>query len=157
MDEVERSLGASRITPGPGGENLDLGFLASVLRVIDFAHIDRGRAPRLERLLRSQIPKESQRHWDAQENITGPIRDGDYLVYGCTQPISNMDAWWLFYDLSSALDSEIRGVYEYLRNRTVSMNRFSLKGVKAVESPSAFSECVRLVEGVVPIDIRVQP
>lgn len=124
MEEVERSLGASKITPGPDGENLDLGYLASLIRVIDFAHIDRARAPRLERLLRSEISKESLVHWDAQENITGPIRDGDYLVFGCTQPISNMDAWWLFYDLSSALDSEIRGVYEYLRNRTASMNRF---------------------------------
>jgi hypothetical protein len=157
MEEVERTLGACKITPGPDGENLDLGYLACVLRVIDFAHIDQRRAPRLERLLRSQIPKGSQVHWDAQENITGPIRDGDYLVFGCTQPITTMDAWWLFYDLSSGLDSEIRGVHEYLRNRTASKERFSLKGVKAVETPSAFSEYVRLAEGVVPIDIRVQP
>lgn len=157
MEEVERSLGASKLTPGPDGENLDLGYLASVLRVIDFAHIDRARAPRLERLLRSEISKESGLHWDAQENITGPMREGDFLVFACTQPIANVEAWWLFYDLSSALDAEIRGVHEYLRNRTVSVNRFSLKGVKATESPAAFSEYVRLAEGVLPIDIRVQP
>ncbi len=128
-----------------------------MLRLIDFAQIDRARAPSIERLLRSEISRESGVHWDAQENITGPIRDGDFLVFGCTQPITNLEAWWLFYDLSAELDTEIRGIYEYLRNRTASRDRFSLKGVKAVESPSAFSEYVRLAEGVVPVDIRVQP
>lgn len=157
LEEVERSLGSRNATPSPDGDSLDLGYVACMLRIIDFAHIDRARAPRIERLLRSEIPSKSAIHWDAQANITGPRRDGDYLCFGCTEPLKEINAWWLFYDLSSGLDAEIRGVDDYIRNRTVSKDRFSLKGVKGVESPEIFSQFIRLAEGILPIDIRVQP
>jgi len=157
MEEVEQQLGVSKVTPGPDGENIDLGYVACLLRLIDFAHIDCSRAPKLQRRLRPQMTIESTKHWDAQENITGPVRDDDFLVYGCTQPINEINAWWLLYDTATLLDGEIRSVHEYLRNRVVSKERFSLRGVKAVETPSAFKDYVRLAGGIVPIDIRVQP
>jgi hypothetical protein len=157
MEEVEQRLGTSKVTPGPDGENLDLGYVACLLRVIDYAHIDRNRAAKLERKLRPDLPIESAKHWDAQENITGPLRAEDYLVYGCTQPINDINGWWLFYDTAKQLDSEIRIVYEYLKNRVASKDRFSLRGVRAVETPASFVDYVRLSGGIAPIDIRVQP
>jgi len=157
MEDVESRLGIRGRVPGPDGETIDLAFVACALRIVDFAHINRERAPRLERLLRGSMSASSVVHWDAQANITGPIRDGDFLVYGCTEPIHSPDAWWLFYDLASQLNAEIRSVYDYMRNRTVSAARFSLKGVKGVERPDSFNELVRLDENLLPLDIRIQP
>lgn len=157
LEQVERSLGRRGSVPGPDGESLDLAYVASVLRLVDFAHINRERAFKTERALRSEIPPESIVHWEAQTNVTGPEREHDLLVFGCTKPLDNIDAWWLFFDLASELDVEIREVYEYLVNRSISKDRFSLKGVKGVENPATFNKFVRLPEKVLPIDIRVQP
>jgi len=157
LGEVERALGVRNLVPSPDGDQIDLGYVACVLRVVDFAHINRERAPRLERMLRPEIPPESAIHWDAQAEITGPDRDGDLLVFGCTKPVQKADGWWLFYDFSRNLDTEIRGVHDYLRSRTVSASRFSLQGVKGTENPTVFSQYVRLPQNVVPIDIRVHP
>jgi hypothetical protein len=155
--EIERWFGSKQPVPGPDGENIDPGYVACVLRVVDFAHINRERAPNLERSLRPEIPPDSIRHWDAQADITGPARDGDLLVYGCSRPIANIDAWWLFYDMCRELDAETRAVHDYLRARTFSASRFSLAGVKGTENPTVFSQYVRLPQNVVPIDIRVHP
>ena len=111
----------------------------------------------LDRALRSEMPHDSALHWDAQAKITGPWRDGNLLVFSCTSPLENVESWWLFYELASGLDSEIRSVYDYLRNRTASAGRFSLQGVKGVESPTSFNNYVRLAQNITPIDIRVQP
>jgi hypothetical protein len=157
LEQVERSLGNRNAVPGPDGETLDLAYIACVLRVVDFSHINRQRALSAERAVRSEIPPESAVHWDAQTDITGPTRDRDMLVFGCTKPLRNVDAWWFFYDLAGSLDAEIRSVGEYLRNRSISEDRFSLKGVKGIESPAVFNQYVSLPENVLPIDIRVQP
>lgn len=157
LDQIERTLGPRKAAPGPDGYPVDYAYVACLLGVVDFAHISRDRAPRLERALRVGLPAESSTHWAAQANITGPLRDGDLLAYSCTKPIEDVDAWWLFYDLASELDRQTRAVREYLDGRAISAGRFSLQGVRGAETPRAFSQCVRLREGVVPIDIRVQP
>lgn len=157
LEEVERSLGSRKAMPSPDGDTIDLAYVACLLRIIDYAHISRARAPKVDRALRREVPADSALHWDAQANITGPSRDGDFLVFGSTRPTDSTDAWWLFFDMVTGLDAEIRAVYEYLRGRTVSATRFSLKGVKGVENPTTFGRYVTLPEGVVPIDIRVQP
>lgn len=157
LSEIERLLGSQGAIPGPDGDVLDLAYVASVLRIIDFAHINRSRAPQMERFLRPELPRQSELHWNAQARITGPRRDGDALVFGCTEPITDIEAWWLFHDFALGLDAEIKGVYEYLRTRTVSACRFSLQAVKGVEDPAVFNRYVRLPEQVVPVDIRVQP
>src|SRR5882724_5760443 len=100
------------------------------------------RAPSLERLLRSSIPPESLRHWRAQEHITGPMRDSNQLVFGSTQAIDDVDAWWTFYEMATGLDREITAVNEYLAGRAVSAGRFSLEGVKGVKTPQSFAVIV---------------
>lgn len=157
LEDVEHRLGPRQSAPGPDGEPIDLAYIACVLRVVDYSHINQQRASYLERLLRPHLSSGSLLHWEAQSYITGPIRQDDRLVYGCTQPIRNIDAWWLFHDIAVGLDAEIKSVHDYLKHRSVSAKRFSLIGVKGVEDPAVFNRYVHLPAEVVPIDIRVQP
>jgi hypothetical protein len=157
LQQLETRLGARGIVPTPDGGSADLGYVACLLRTADYAHINRERALQLERLLRSDISDDSSLHWDAQTNITGPKRDASQLVYGCTAAVTSIDAWWLFYDMISGLDTEVRSVRDYLDGRRVSAGRFTLQGVRGAESPESFASFVLLKSEVAPIDIRVQP
>ena len=157
LKQVHQVLGARNAIPTADGEVVDLGYVACLLRLVDYAHINRERAPNLERVLRSEMSPDSILHWDSQANVTGPVRQLNELVYSCTAPIEDVDAWWLFFDMASGLDNEIRRVREYLTGRAVSSNRLHLLGVKGVESPQSFIQHVQLAGDTVPIDIRVQP
>lgn len=156
LADVDRVLGSRGRVPDPLGNTIDLAFVACALRVIDYAHINMARAPSLERLLRSSIPPESLQHWRAQEHITGPIRENNQLVFGSTQAISDVDAWWTFYEMASGLDREITAVNEYLAGRAVSSGRFSLEGVKGVKTPQSFAVIVP-TGGFEPLDVRFRP
>lgn len=156
LRDVDNQLGSAGRIPGPAGQMLDLGYLACALRIIDFAHINSARAPQLERLLRADMPDESLLHWLAQEFISGPSRDGQNLAYASMRPVKDVDAWWVFYEMATALDREITAVSDYLSERTASANRFSLEGVKAVKSPTAFAKYIR-PGGFSPVDIRFRP
>lgn len=156
LQEVNRRLGVRGRVPDLIGGDIDLGFVACALRIIDFAHINAARASSLERILRSKIGPESLKHWKAQERIAGPLREGDHLVFGSTRPIDDVDGWWTFYEMASGLDNEITSVKEYLLSRTISANRFSLEGVKGVKTPQSFSTYV-LTEDFEPVDIRFRP
>lgn len=157
LQEVETRLGRRGIVPTGDGGTVDLAFVACALRIIDYAHINRDRALHLERKLRSEVAPSSGLHWDAQANVTGPDRDVAQLIYGCTAAFTEIEPWWLFYDMVSGLDTEIRGVRDYLDGRKVSAGRLSLRGVKGAESPDAFSSYVTLNSEIAPVDIRVQP
>jgi Histidine kinase-, DNA gyrase B-, and HSP90-like ATPase len=154
--EVDAKLGKRGRIPAPIPGEIDLGFVAGALRIIDYAHINFERASHLARLLRFEIGDESLLHWLAQEHITGPSRQGELLVFGCTKPIENVDAWWLFYEMADGLDREIHAVEEYLSNRAASVKRFSLQGVKGTRSPQSFATFV-LTQGFEPVDIRFRP
>jgi hypothetical protein len=157
LSQVDERLGRRGVVPTVDAGCADLGYIACLLRIADFAHINRDRAPTLDRLLRAEVNDDSTLHWDAQANVTGPTRDGDQLVYGCTEALTSIDAWWLFYDMASGLDVEVRTVHDYLTGRKVSDGRFTLQGVRGVESPEAFSSYLLLDSDIAPIDIRVMP
>ncbi|MEP7365280.1 MAG: ATP-binding protein [Acidobacteriota bacterium] len=157
LDHIHRALGVKNRAPMPGGTVADLAYVASILRIVDYAHISRERASSLQRALRSEIGADSLLHWEAQANITGPMRQGEYLAYGCTGPQQDIDAWWLFHDMASGLDREIRAVGDYLRERAISTGRFSLQGVNGIEKPERFAQFVQLAGDTAPIDVRVQP
>lgn len=157
LDSVHKRFGEKGKVPAADGTTIDLAFVACVLRIVDYAHINRERASHLDRALRSEISADSILHWDAQSNVTGPIRDESQLVYGCTQPIADIDAWWLFFELAAGLDAEIHSVRDYLQSRASSTGRFSLEGVRGVSSPEPFSRLVEIAGGISPLDIRIQP
>lgn len=156
LQEVHRRLGNRGRVPDAVGGEVDLGLVACALRIIDYAHINAARASSLERILRSNVGTESLKHWKAQERITGPLREGDHLVFGSMRPIEDVDGWWTFYEMASGLDNEITSVKEYLSSRTVSAIRFSLEGVKGVKTPRSFATYV-LTECFEPVDIRFRP
>jgi len=156
LPAVDSKLGMRGKVPDTIGGQVDLGFVACALRIIDYAHINSERAGHLDRLLRSAIDASSLVHWKSQEYITGPLRQGDLLVFGCTQAIKNVEGWWLFFETAAGLDNEIHAVGEYLTGRAASSKRFSLEGVKGVGSPQNFAACVP-TEGFEPVDVRFRP
>jgi hypothetical protein len=157
LQQLDVRMGRREVVPTVDGGSADLAYVACLLRISDYAHINRERALQLERRLRSDISDDSSLHWDAQANITGPKRDKSQLIYGCTSAVTSIDAWWVFFDMVSGLDTEIRLVRDYLDGRRVSAGRFSLQGVRGAESPESFASFVLLKSEIAPIDIRVQP
>lgn len=140
-----------------GTSQADLGYLACVLRVVDYMDITARRAPSLVFKLRDIRDRTSIEHWKAQARVADPIRDKNYLKYSSGSPISHTDAWWLFYDLVSGLAAEIQSVAMYLANRTDSRDRFSLHGVVGSESPMSLARYIFMPDGHLPIDVRVRP
>ena len=155
LREVDLKLGARGAVPDPLHGRTDLAFVACILRIVDYAHINFDRALRLDRALRSNVPPDSLLHWQAQENVTGPVREGHQIVYGCARPISSVAAWWTFFELARGLDSEIKDVAEFLAQRSASVGRFSLEGVRGASGPRQFAALV-LTSGFEPIDVRVR-
>ncbi len=154
--ELHAKLG-KRVVPTDAFGQLDLAFMACALRLIDYAHVNHERASYLDRVLRSEVSSESIIHWNAQGYIVGPSRSDEWLVYGSTAPINDVDAWWLIYDIARGLDAEIRAVRDYVDERPSSKGRLSLRGVRGVDSAAHFAEIVQLGGQIVPIDIRIQP
>jgi len=150
---VNKELGSKGKVSIGEYNDIDLGYVACLLRIIDYAHINYERADVIERAYRIKMPKESLIHWKAQEKIAGPSKEADNLKYNSMSPISDIDSWWLFYDMSKGLDNEIQNVKEYLDGRQVSKGRFSLGGVVGVKDPESFSKLVE-TENFYPIDVR---
>jgi hypothetical protein len=157
IERVESELGAKGIAPLAGNRSADLGFVACVLRLIDYAHINRERASPLERSLRPKLSTESAMHWDAQQNIDGPQRNPqtNELVYASSGPVCNVEAWWLFYEFARGLNKEISQVRRLLQSRTVSVNRLSLVGVQGASAPEDFEKLVK-TDGFLPLEVNVK-
>lgn len=155
VDQLEAKLGSQGRVPLANGRAADIGFVAGVLRLIDYAHINRERAPSLARKLRPQMQSESAMHWDAQQDIDGPERVTDEIVYRTGSAIQNVDAWWLYYDLLKGLDSEIRQVRSFLQRRAISPSRFGLTGVLGASSPTDAAKLIQ-TSGFLPLEIHVR-
>lgn len=155
LDQLDRQLGRLELAPLPGGRRGDIAYAACILRVVDFAHINRDRAPTIDRAFRSTIQEDSLVHWLAQESIDGPDRVGAYLSYRCASQISDINAWWLYYDMLRGLDAEIQSVRRYLERREVSRARFSLEGVRGSESPEEASRYIPPLD-FLPIEVNVR-
>lgn len=152
---VDEKLGRKRLQIAD--QSIDVAYVACVLRIVDFAHINHERARHIDLAFRLGVSRGSLMHWGAQARIVGPTRDQNMLAYASLSPISDVNAWWLFFDMCKALDAEIRGVRDYLNDRVSSKDRFCLEGVQAVEAPETFSRQVELPAGILPVDVRIQP
>lgn len=157
IDKVDAELGGRGVVPLAKNREADLGFVAGVLRLIDYAHINRDRAPKLELALRPALEEDSEVHWNAQSNIDGPSRShgSNELAYSALTPISDVDAWWLFYEFARGLDGEIRQVHRFLSARKVSTDRLSLVGVRGANSPEEFEKFVKTA-GFLPLEVSVR-
>ena len=155
VDDVDRKLGSRETVPLAGGRSADVGFVAAVLRLVDYAHINRERAPRLARQLRLSIRSDSAVHWNAQQDIDGPLRRSDHLVFHSSQPLTDVDAWWLYYEMIKGLDSEIRQVGAFVQRRQCSKGRLSLAGVHGASSPEACAKNIA-TDGYLPLEVNVR-
>jgi hypothetical protein len=157
IDKVEAELSSQEVVPLAEGRQADLGFVAGVLRLVDYAHINRERAPRFSRKLRPELGEISAVHWDAQQDVDGPLRNtgSQELVYCSAAPLRNVDAWWLYYEFARGLDNEIRQVRRFLGKRSVSSDRLSLVGVRGADSPEEFAKLVR-PDGFLPLEVSVK-
>ena len=155
IDRVEREFGTPQIAPFPNHRNGDLVYVASILRLVDYAHINRDRASTLDRAFRGQILPESIIHWLAQEHADGPNREGDYLVYRGANQQKDIDAWWLYYDMLKGLDAEIRSVRRSLDGRISSKGRLCLEGVRGAESPDEAAKYIPTA-GFMPLEVNVR-
>lgn len=155
IEEVDRVLGRSGPVPLPSGRKGDLGYVAAILRVVDYAHINRDRASSIDHAFRNSIPSDSLVHWMAQENVDGPEREDNDLVYRSARPTSHVEAWWLYYGMLTGLDSEIRAVRRYLDRRHTSQGRFSLQSVRGALSPQEMAVYIP-TDGFLPIEVSLR-
>jgi hypothetical protein len=155
LARLEASFGPLGVAPLPGGRRADLLYVAACLRLIDYAHINRERASSLDRAFRGQFNVDSVVHWLAQEHVDGPVRDQDELIYRASNPISNVDAWWLYYEMLSGLDSEIRAVRRMLDQRRSEQKKLSLSGVRGAASPELTARLIP-TSGFLPIEVNLR-
>ncbi len=155
LDQIERELGRQGTVPLGNVGKGDLAYVACILRLVDYAHINRDRASTLERALRQPLEPDSLLHWLAQEKIDGPERDGSELVYRSSSPIQDVDAWWLYFGMLSGLDREISAVRRYLDHRPPSQGRLSLERVRGASSPQEAAIFIQ-TSGFAPIEVNIR-
>lgn len=155
ISKLDDNFGYLGITSIGAYGQIDLGFAACILRIVDYMDLSANRAPKLLFRVRDVADSTSKLHWLSQMNISSPMRERDFLKYTSFRPIEEMDAWWLAWDLISGLSSEIESVRRYLDGRVSSQSRFSLISVIDSGTPELFSTQVRVEPGLLPIDVRV--
>lgn len=155
IEKIQTEFGVCEVSPLPGNRKGDLAYVACILRLVDYAHINRDRASSIDRAFRTALPADSLIHWLAQENIDGPERSNNELIYRSSRAISNVDAWWLYYYMLSGLDAEIRCVYRFIEQHCGLTNRFSLQSVRGASSPR---EAVKFIptDGFLPIEVNLR-
>ena len=155
LAKLEADFGPHGVAPLPGGRRADLLYVCACLRIIDYAHINRERASSLDRAFRGQLNVDSLVHWLAQEHVDGPVRDRDELIYRAANPIANVDAWWLYYEMLSGLDAEIRAVRRMLDQRRDDQKTISLSGVRGAASPELTARLIP-TSGFLPIEVNLR-
>ena len=155
IDELDSEWGDQGVIPLPGGRDGDLFYVASMLRLIDYAHINRDRARTIDRIFRGSLKDDSLKHWLAQEHIDGPARVDNELVYRAAAPQSDVDAWWLYYEMLNGLDVEIRNVKRFLDRRRDRGKALSLNGVRGASSPEEAAHFIK-PDGFLPIEINLR-
>jgi hypothetical protein len=137
----------------PGEWKVDALKLACLLRLADYSHLDSRRAPELRRLVQ-QPRDESLLHWDMQERLARPTVAGTRLRYQSTRPFGRdeSEAWWLAFDMLSAVDEEMRQVDSLLQD--LGRETFALNGVVGAGDPGRFRESIE-TGGWEPVDAQL--
>ncbi len=155
LDRIEREFGRQGVVPLGDSEKGDPAYVACLLRIIDYAHINHERAPSIDRALRQPLEADSLLHWLAQERIVGPERDGKELVYKSVAPIEDVDAWWLYYGMLTGLNAEIIAVRRYLDLSRAREDRLTLRGVRGASSPEEAAAFIE-TSGFEPIEVNIR-
>jgi len=154
LERIEGELGRQGVVPLRIGTG-DLGYVACLLRIIDYAHINRDRALSIERALRQPIEADSLLQRLAQEGIIGPGRERDELTYRSAKAIEDVDAWWLYYQMLTGLNDEITAVRRYLELSPYREKRLTLRGVRGASSPEAAAVFIE-TSGFEPVEVNIR-
>jgi len=128
--------------------------LACLLRIADALHLDSRRAPRFLRAITNPTGV-SALHWEFQERLSRPHIEIDAVVFTTGQPFGReeADAWWLAYDTLNAVDRELRGVNQLLKER--GRKKLRASQVKGAGSPEILARSVK-TRGWRPVDAHLQ-
>ena len=127
--------------------------IACLLRVADAAHIDHRRAPRFLRAVLRPNPI-SDVHWAFQTKLGKPSLDKSFLVYtGSPFNVTEAEAWWLGYDMLTAIDDELRAVHGALDSYQV--QPFLATAVKGAKSPQAVAKLI-ITRGWKPVNTELR-
>ena len=138
----------------PGAWFINPVKIACLLRVADAAHIDHRRAPRFLRAL-VRPTGQSHVHWAFQGKMQKPSLDKTFLVYtGGPFDVSEAEAWWLGYDMLTAIDDELRAVHGILDSQRV-QQPFVATAVKGSKSPQAVAELI-ITKGWKPVNTELR-
>jgi len=115
---------------------VDVLKLACLLRLADYSQLDSRRAPKLRRLLQ-QPQREALLHWDMQERLARPTLAGTRFRYQSRTPFGRdeSEAWWLAFDMLSAVDDELRQVDSLLQD--LGRETFAISGVMTIRFAQA--------------------
>jgi hypothetical protein len=141
----------------PAPWSVDILKLAILLRTADAAHIDSERAPRFLFAL-IQPGGSSLVHWKFQSRMHEVKLDpdasrNDLCISGSAFPASEQDAWWMAYDASRMIDSELRAADRILND--LQRPRLAARSVAFSYSPEAFSRNVP-TDGWQPVDTSIK-
>jgi hypothetical protein len=128
--------------------------IAALLRLSDFAQIDARRAPGFLRAIRKPQGV-ADLHWNFQQHLHKPHRDGDRLVFTSSRPFeaSEAQSWWLCFETIGAIDREVREVDALLADQ--GRKRFAVRHVAGAEDPLRLARLI-WTEGWTPIEARIQ-
>ena len=156
IDKLETGLrqSAGAAPDLPGEWRLNEIKVACLLRCADAAHIDKRRAPSL--LYAVKRPNGvSDAHWNFQNKIMKPTRDGNDLVYTSGEDFIKEEAasWWLCFDTIKMIDREINSANALLRD--LASTSFSVNRVVGAESATVLSKQIK-TRGWRPVNAEVR-
>jgi hypothetical protein len=133
---------------------LDRIAVGCLLRLADILHVDQRRAPWLRRALQSPSGN-SKTHWDAQNRLARPTRNGDVIVLSSSRPfpVEATHAWWQAWSAAQGIDRELRAVDSTLIS--TNRKRFAARTVRGMDRPESFARYV-VAEGWDPIPASVR-
>ena len=160
VGELFDIFGAHDSTPTgfPASSKYNRLKIAGLLRLIDYAHLDRKRAPsELYRSVREGMPGESRKHWDLQERLDRPSlnHESKFIEFSSgSRPFlpAEAEAWWLGLTMLRGFDTEIRSVRRLFAQNGI--DGLKAVGVASVDSPLDLRSYLR-TEGWEPIEARI--
>lgn len=151
---VERLSTGGAAGFAPAEWTVDSVLIACLLRTADVAHLDSSRAPDVLAATR-KISGLSLDHWTFQNKLLRPfVQDGALHFTSATAfDASQINSWWLAFDVIGMVDTELRAVAAVLERR--GDRRLVARCVANAESPKTFEAKVRCIDWE-PVDAKIQ-
>lgn len=153
-NELRSDVGSVPDAEFPGDWTVNEIKVACLLRCADIAHLDRRRAPTMLYALRSPGGVSGD-HWSFQQHLNRPKRKIETLVYSSGKDflVQDAGAWWLCYDVISAVDRELRQSDALLQDSGI--ERFAASRVLGAGNPTVLAKQI-VPSGWRPVDAEIK-